>query len=129
MQLTLNFKVLAVKKGGPVEHPENKTYSSAFARMPPSLRQAPPLAPLRPPRNVEPRSALLVNPFYSKDPHSSFGKHVLTPTLALTSIAGATPEPWTVRYWDENLCRGRRHPTRPASRRHYRAPHLRAARL
>ena len=89
-----------------MEHPENKTYSSAFARMPPSLRQAPPLAPLRPPRNVEPRSALLVNPFYSKDPHSSFGKHVLTPTLALTSIAGATPEPWTVRYWDENLLQG-----------------------
>ena len=25
---------------------------------------------------------LLINPFYPKDPHASFGKHVLTPTLA-----------------------------------------------
>ncbi|MBV9622294.1 MAG: B12-binding domain-containing radical SAM protein, partial [Gammaproteobacteria bacterium] len=32
--------------------------------------------------------------------------HVLTPTLALTSIAGATPPGWTVRYWDENLLQG-----------------------
>jgi radical SAM superfamily enzyme YgiQ (UPF0313 family) len=47
-----------------------------------------------------------VNPFYSKDPHASFGKHVLTPSLALTSIAGATPPEWTVRYWDENLLQG-----------------------
>jgi radical SAM superfamily enzyme YgiQ (UPF0313 family) len=31
---------------------------------------------------------------------------VLTPSLALTSIAGATPAPWTVRYWDENLLQG-----------------------
>ena len=43
------------------------------------------------------RHALLLNPFYAKDPHASFGKHVLTPTLALTSIAGATPDGWTVR--------------------------------
>ena len=27
---------------------------------------------------------LLINPFYPKDLHASFGKHVLTPTLALT---------------------------------------------
>ena len=26
---------------------------------------------------------LLINPFYRKDPHASFGKHVLTPSLAL----------------------------------------------
>lgn len=52
------------------------------------------------------RTALLVNPFYAKDPHASYGKHVLTPTLALTSIAGATPDGWTVRYWDENLLQG-----------------------
>ena len=32
---------------------------------------------------------LLINPFYSKDPWGSFGKHVLTPSLALTSIAAA----------------------------------------
>ena len=28
--------------------------------------------------------ALLINPFYAKDPYSSYGKHVLTPTLALS---------------------------------------------
>ncbi|SVC88869.1 uncharacterized protein METZ01_LOCUS341723, partial [marine metagenome] len=38
--------------------------------------------------------ALLLNPFYPKDPVASFGKHVLTPSLALTSIAGATPAHW-----------------------------------
>ena len=57
-----------------------------------------------PPR---PRYALLINPFYPKDPHASFGKHVLTPSLALTSIAGATPPGWDVSYWDENLLQGR----------------------
>src|SRR5262249_8536819 len=35
-----------------------------------------------------------------------FGKHVLTPSLALTSIAGATPPEWEVAYWDENLLQG-----------------------
>ena len=50
--------------------------------------------------------ALLINPFYAKDPRASYGKHVLTPTLALTSLAGATPEHWDVRYWDENLLQG-----------------------
>ncbi len=53
-----------------------------------------------------PRTALLLNPFYPKDPHASFGKHVLTPSLALTSVAGATPANWKVRYWDENLLQG-----------------------
>lgn len=53
-----------------------------------SLRPGPPVG----------RTALLINPFYAKDPHASFGKHVLTPTLALTSIAGATPMGWSVRY-------------------------------
>ncbi|MBI4578040.1 MAG: B12-binding domain-containing radical SAM protein [Planctomycetes bacterium] len=56
-----------------------------------------------PPR---PRTALLINPFYPKDPHASFGKHVLTPTLALTSVAAATPAGWEVRLWDENLLQG-----------------------
>lgn len=55
---------------------------------------------------LERRSALLINPFYPKDPHASFGKHVLTPTLALTSIAAATPAHWRVRCWDENLLQG-----------------------
>lgn len=53
-----------------------------------------------------PRTVLLVNPFYPKEPRASFGKHVLTPSLALTSLAGATPAPWQVRYWDENLLQG-----------------------
>jgi radical SAM superfamily enzyme YgiQ (UPF0313 family) len=57
-------------------------------------------------RPIKPRYALLINPFYPKDPRASFGKHVLTPTLALTSIAGATPIHWGVRYWDENLLQG-----------------------
>jgi len=56
---------------------------------------------------VQPRYALLINPFYAKDPHASFGKHVLTPTLALTSFAATTPASWRVDYWDENLLDGR----------------------
>jgi hypothetical protein len=66
-------------------------------------------APKLPPpsrRKPAPRTALLINPFYAKSPHGSFGKHVLTPTLALTSLAGATPAHWQVRYWDENLLQG-----------------------
>ena len=55
---------------------------------------------------VERRFALLLNPFYAKSPHGSFGKHVLTPSLALTAIAGATPPGWRLRYWDENLLQG-----------------------
>jgi radical SAM superfamily enzyme YgiQ (UPF0313 family) len=51
-------------------------------------------------------SALLINPFYPKDAHASFGKHVLTPTLALTSFAATSPPHWSVRYWDENLLQG-----------------------
>jgi radical SAM superfamily enzyme YgiQ (UPF0313 family) len=52
------------------------------------------------------RYALLINPFYRKDPNASFGKHVLTPILALTAMAGATPRHWELRYWDENLLQG-----------------------
>src|ERR1700751_4152168 len=55
----------------------------------------------------EPRYALLINPFYAKDANASFGKHVLTPTLALTSFATTTPPHWCVDYWDENLLHGR----------------------
>ena len=68
---------------------------------PPLLPNAPRTGP------VAPRTALLINPFYPKDPHASFGKHVLTPSLALTSFAAATPAHWQVRYWDENLLDGR----------------------
>ncbi len=56
---------------------------------------------------IEPRYALLINPFYPKDANASFGKHVLTPTLALTSFAATTPAHWRVEYWDENLLDGR----------------------
>jgi len=56
---------------------------------------------------VQARYALLINPFYPKDPNASFGKHALTPTLALTSFAATTPAHWQVRYWDENLLNGR----------------------
>lgn len=66
----------------------------------------PPRLPAVAPGPVEPRYALLVNPFYPKDPHASFGKHVLTPTLALTSFAATTPGNWRVAYWDENLLHG-----------------------
>jgi radical SAM superfamily enzyme YgiQ (UPF0313 family) len=70
------------------------------------MRLAPALDPAAPAGPIQPQLALLINPFYGKDPHASFGKHVLTPTLALTSIAGATPPGWRVRYWDENLLQG-----------------------
>ena len=64
------------------------------------------------PPAIEPRYALLINPFYPKDPNASFGKHVLTPSLALTSFAATTPPHWRVAYWDENLLHGRP-PARP----------------
>jgi radical SAM superfamily enzyme YgiQ (UPF0313 family) len=67
---------------------------------------APALAPTTRSRSVLAFHALLLNPFYPKDPRASYGKHVLTPTLALTSIAAATPAHWDVRYWDENLLQG-----------------------
>jgi radical SAM superfamily enzyme YgiQ (UPF0313 family) len=74
--------------------------------IPRALREAPLLDPSIRPGPPRPRSALLINPFYPKDPHASYGKHVLTPSLALTSIAGATPPEWEVAYWDENLLQG-----------------------
>jgi radical SAM superfamily enzyme YgiQ (UPF0313 family) len=72
---------------------------------PVDMRVPPALPDVRPRPRAE-KSALLINPFYPKDPHASFGKHVLTPTLALTSVAAATPAHWQVRYWDENLLQG-----------------------
>ncbi len=80
---------------------------------PDPMRVAPELPPVRPgargasgASRVQRRTVLLVNPFYPKDVHASFGKHVLVPSLALTSIAGATPPHWKVQYWDENLLQG-----------------------
>jgi radical SAM superfamily enzyme YgiQ (UPF0313 family) len=74
--------------------------------LPKSMTTAPVLAADAIPGPMRRRYALLINPFYRKDPHASFGKHVLTPTLALTATAAATPEHWDVRYWDENLLQG-----------------------
>src|SRR5690242_21895456 len=74
--------------------------------LPPEMTTAPVLDTRAGSGRVESRYALLLNPFYAKDPHASFGKHVLTPSLALTSIAAATPLGWRVRYWDENLLHG-----------------------
>lgn len=75
-------------------------------KLPTDMRYAPRLDPTFHPNSIESHLALLINPFYPKDPHASFGKHVLTPSLALTSLAGATPTGWEVRYWDENLLQG-----------------------
>ena len=74
--------------------------------LPREMATAPPLDERLPKRPIARRHALLINPFYAKSPHGSFGKHVLTPSLALTSVAGATPTHWQVRYWDENLLQG-----------------------
>ena len=74
--------------------------------LPDAMAIAPRLAPDAIPGILRRQYALLINPFYGKDPHASFGKHVLTPSLALTSVAGSTPPNWEVRYWDENLLQG-----------------------
>src|SRR6201998_1654368 len=87
--------------------------SEPFARplrrgwIPPEMLHAPRLNPITPARPIDPRYTLLINPFYPKDPYASFGKHVLTPTLAMTSFAATTPDHWQVEYWDENLLQGR----------------------
>jgi radical SAM superfamily enzyme YgiQ (UPF0313 family) len=75
--------------------------------IPREMTAAPALDLSGPSNAVEPRYALLINPFYPKDANASFGKHVLTPTLALTSFAATTPAHWRIEYWDENLLDGR----------------------
>src|SRR5689334_12174711 len=74
--------------------------------LPAEMAVAPALDDSAAARAITPRYALLINPFYAKDPHASFGKHVLTPTLALSSIAASTPPGWRLQYWDENLLHG-----------------------
>jgi radical SAM superfamily enzyme YgiQ (UPF0313 family) len=74
--------------------------------IPAEMREPPPLDSRLAAGPVMRKYALLINPFYPKDPHASFGKHVLTPSLALTSIAAATPADWRIEYWDENLLVG-----------------------
>src|SRR5436190_16447534 len=86
--------------------PDNPFYAPRKPLWQPPEMRTPPALAENDASQLEPRFALLVNPFYPKDPHASFGKHVLTPTLALTSIAAATPPDWTVTYWDENLLQG-----------------------
>ena len=83
--------------------------------IPREMSVAPALDPNAPDGPVEPHYALLINPFYPKDANASFGKHVLTPTLALSSFAATTPPHWRVDYWDENLLDGRP-PFRPMPR-------------
>ena len=75
--------------------------------IPLEMIKAPRLDSRDPAAPIESRYALLVNPFYPKDANASFGKHVLTPTLALSSFAATTPGHWRVEYWDENLLDGR----------------------
>ena len=81
-------------------------YRPIMNRYLPSWMSQPPRLDDRPCGAVELRRVLLINPFYPKDPFGSFGKHVLTPSLALTSLAAATPPRWTVELWDENLLQG-----------------------
>lgn len=78
----------------------NKLYSPRAMITPPPLDENSPAGPIRK------RHALLVNPFYPKDPRASFGKHVLTPALTFGGIAAATPPEWNVQFWDENLLQG-----------------------
>ena len=90
----------------PNRNPGGRWLTRSTAPAPRDMVVAPALAPPRAGRPIQRRHALLINPFYPKDPRASYGKHVLTPSLALTSIAGATPPDWNVRYWDENLLQG-----------------------
>jgi len=98
---TLQYRVLYMNAMQPFFRPLRRRWNPSEMSRPPILD------PSDPAHSVEPRYALLINPFYPKDPNASFGKHVLTPTLALTSFAATTPEHWRVRYWDENLLDGR----------------------
>src|SRR6266478_6653926 len=75
--------------------------------IPAEMTTAPALDRCEPAGRVEPHYALLINPFYPKDANASFGKHVLTPSLALSSFAATTPGDWRVEYFDENLLDGR----------------------
>src|SRR6202011_5158095 len=90
----------------PFIHPVAKRWIPREMSIPPVLDPDERGEPIEP-GYAEPGYALLINPFYPKDAHASFGKHVLTPTLALTSFAATTPQHWRGEYWDENLLDGR----------------------
>lgn len=85
--------------------PEDPFYEPRRPLWQPAGMRFPPAWPSRV-GAMERRFALLINPYYAKDPHASYGKHVLTPSLALTSVAAATPASWRVAIWDENLLQG-----------------------
>jgi hypothetical protein len=55
--------------------------------VPRDMRIAPELPEIRRDVAVQARHALLINPFYPKDPRASYGKHVLTPTLASCRVS------------------------------------------
>lgn len=94
------FELLEGVSDDPFHQPRKPLWLPREMSTPPTLDARQTSGPM------ERHFALLINPFYPKSPHGSFGKHVLAPSLALTSIAGATPEHWRVRYWDENLLQG-----------------------
>src|SRR5262245_23059521 len=76
-------------------HPDEPFQSPLTKRwIPREMTAAPALKDAARPGPVESRYALLINPFYPKDANASFGKHVLTPTLALTSFAATSPPHW-----------------------------------
>jgi len=54
--------------------------------IPRELVEAPILDHSYMPTSVKRHQIVLINPFYPKDPHASFAKHVLTPSLALTKV-------------------------------------------
>jgi radical SAM superfamily enzyme YgiQ (UPF0313 family) len=88
--------------------PANEPFRSRLRQrwIPPEMIHAPTLTPDAVAGPIEHFYALLINPFYPKDANASFGKHVLTPSLALTSFAATTPAHWRIEYWDENLLHG-----------------------
>src|SRR6266496_2375746 len=89
------------RDASPFDQPLQKRWIPAEMLTAPALDARLPAAP------IDPRYALLINPFYPTDANASFGKHVLTPTLALSSFAATTPAHWHLEYWDENLLAGR----------------------
>src|SRR6202008_819033 len=98
---TLCRKVCPMKTADPWQESLRKRW------MPLEMMHAPRLKTDAAPAPVEPRYCLMINPFYAKDANASFGKHVLTPSLAMTSFAATTPAHWRLEYWDENLLHGR----------------------
>ncbi|HZT00279.1 MAG TPA: radical SAM protein [Terriglobales bacterium] len=89
-----------MKNADPWQEPLRKRW------MPLEMLHAPRLCADAGAASVEPGYCLMINPFYAKDANASFGKHVLTPSLAMTSFAATTPAHWRLQYWDENLLAG-----------------------